>query len=193
VRLYASLFAMLVLMLSCAPRRAHAQELAGQVYFSMDEAAHDALVDAYNCGEQRRECGGVIYRYQSAQVPYVLYLYSTPLTSNRRYGVTIPQLGRDAPRHMKIVADYHNHLCVGTGRFAPLFSFADIITNKGFHTIGYMLDGCSGNIHRFAPDEDVEDDVVVRFTSGRELDLTEGHIVGWINIFVDASKGRGVH
>lgn len=180
MKLYASLLAMLVLILSCAPSRA--AELAPGLYFSMDEAAHDALVDAYNCGEQRRECGGVIYRYENkSAVPYVLYFYTTP-EKGRTFGVNITALAETAPSHMKLVADYHTHPCLGRKELAQFFSPADVITNQGFHTVGYMLDNCRGLIHRFDPAQDDVGDEEIDMDSGRKMYLTIGHIAGWIDL-----------
>jgi hypothetical protein len=153
-------------------------------YFSMEAAAHDALIDAYNCSEGRRECGGVIYeRPADKMIPYTLYFYSALETSDKPFGTDVKALALTPPRHMKLVADFHNHLCLGRHKeLVGVFSEADQIMNKGFHTIGYILDGCTGNIHRYDPASDVNDFVIV-YTSGRQLELSSGHITGWINVF----------
>ncbi len=52
--------------------------------------------------------------------------------------------------------------------------------NTGFHTVGYMLSLCDGQVRRYDPSQDDRDDEVVHFTSGREIYLTCGHITGWI-------------
>lgn len=147
-------------------------------YTDIDRAARDALIDAYNCGEQRQECGGVIYQ-QGAN-----YFYTIPVTSKKSFGVVIPQYLTTSPQGMKIVADYHNHLCsIHNKVFANFFSAGDVLVNKNFHSVGYMLSGCDGNIRRYDPAIDEVDDEEVDFQSGKKLFLTCGHISGWINIF----------
>jgi hypothetical protein len=164
---------------------AAAVALAQQPYFSMDEAAKAALTDAYNCSEGRRECGGAIYeRPKDREIPQTSYFYSVPETSDKPFGVTINALADKPPARMRLVADYHNHLCLGKYKqLVGVFSVADILTNQGFHTVGYMLDGCTGNVHRFDPATDPPDDFVIHYDSGRELDVTEGHVTGWINVY----------
>jgi hypothetical protein len=151
-------------------------------YTSLEAAAHDALTDAYNCSEGRRECGGALYQARNVDGT-TLYFYSKPETSDRPFGVTIHALAEPAPAGMTLVADYHNHLCLGFKEMAGVFSFMDIMANTGFHTIGYLLDGCTGNIHRFDPATDPPDDLVVHFSSGRELHVTAGHVTGWVNVY----------
>jgi hypothetical protein len=182
-RTYACLFVLLVLLL-CASQCAHAAE-----YSSIDVAAHDALIDAYNCGEQKQECGGVIYQDDRSRA----YTYTVPITSGKPFGVTIPYLySVPPPVGTRVVADYHNHICSPrNAMFAAYFSFADASVNQGFHIVGYMLDGCTGNIHRYDPAQDDRDDEEVDFkphadgTIKPPFYLTVGHISGWIDIFQD--------
>lgn len=174
-----------VVFLLAMSQCARAADMNWTPYYSLEHAAHDALVDAYNCGEQVRECGGVIYqRPMDPKIPYLLYFYSKPVTSNKPFGVDIPALAQPPLRGMKLVADYHNHICAGNHQAVGLFSVPDTLTNRGFHTVGYIVDGCTGNIHRFDPGQDKESDVTVHFANGRELDLTFGHITGWINVYL---------
>ena len=156
-------------------------------YLSIDQAAHDALRDAYNCGEQRQECGGVIYQWPSGQ-----YTYTAPITSGKPFGVTIPYLYSVPPPApgVRVVADYHNHICSKhNAMFADYFSFADASANQGLHVVGYMVSGCTGDIHRYDPAQDARDDVQVDFkphadgTRKAPFFLTSGHISGWLDIF----------
>lgn len=147
-----------------------------EFFATIELASHAALVDAYNCGEQRRECGGVIYHERRG------YFYSVPVRG-RAFGVMLP-LDKPAPAGADAVADYHSHICSVHNRpFADLFSFGDVTANTAFHVVGYMLSGCTGNIHRFDPSQDDRDDIEVDLVSGKKFYLTSGHISGWVDIF----------
>lgn len=145
---------------------------------SLDDVARAALIEAYNCGEQRRECGGVIYERAGK------YWYTTPVTDDKAFRVSLPMEAEPAPKGSRMVADYHNHICSSHNKqFAAFFSMGDALVNATFKVVGYMLDGCSGNIHRFDPAIDDVDDEEVDLTDGRKFYLTIGHISGWIDIF----------
>jgi hypothetical protein len=147
------------------------------VYESIELAAKAALVAAYLCGHQDYECGSVLYQGPEG------YSFSAPVTDRKPFGVEIPQLSEPPPAGLKIVGDAHNHICNTHNKmFAAYFSPADGMVNQGFNVIGYMLDGCSGNIHSFDPNEWPREVMVVHFTSGRELELPIGHIVGWLDL-----------
>lgn len=148
-------------------------------YVSIEETSRAALIEAYKCGEGRRECGGVIYRLHDG-----LYVFSEPITSDKPFGVDLgPAYAMPMLKPGELVADYHNHICSVHNRpFAEFFSFGDAILNKGLHTIGYMLDGCTGLIHRFDPAQDDIDDEEVDFKSGKVIYLTIGHVSGWIDL-----------
>jgi hypothetical protein len=156
-----------------------------ELFATLELAVRSALIDAYNCGEQRQECGGVIYESAAG------YSYTVPITDHKSFGVTIPYLySVDPPPGAHRVADYHNHICSShNASFAAYFSGGDVAVNKGFHLVGYMLDGCTGNIHRFDPAGDPVDDEEVDFkphpdgTVKPPFFLTIGHISGWIDIY----------
>lgn len=152
------------------------------IFGDMDSAALAALTVARDCPRQY-ECGGVIYEDSEHH-----YRVSAPLTSHKHFGLDIPQYTEAIPAGWRIVADYHTHICSRHNRlFANFFSPADAYVNQGFHTVGYMLSLCDGNVRRYDPSQDDRDDEVVHFTSGRELYLTCGHISGWIEV-----DGNGV-
>ena len=146
------------------------------IFGDMDSAANGALTVALDCPRQY-ECGGVIYEDSGHH-----YHVSAPLTSHKHFGLVIPQYTEGVPESgWRIVADYHTHICSQHNRlFANFFSPADAIVNGAFHTVGYMLSLCDGNVRRYDPSQDDRDDEVVHFTSGREIYLTCGHISGWI-------------
>jgi len=146
------------------------------IFGDMDSAANAALTVALDCPRQY-ECGGVIYEDSGHR-----YHVSAPLTSHKHFGLVIPQYTEGVPESgWRIVADYHTHICSQHNRlFANFFSPADAIVNGAFHTVGYMLSLCDGNVRRYDPSQDDRDDEVVHFTSGREIYLTCGHISGWI-------------
>jgi hypothetical protein len=147
------------------------------IFGDIDSAAIAALTVARDCPRQY-ECGGVIYE-DSAQDYHV----SAPLTSHKPFGLDILQYSEPIPEGWRIVADYHTHICSDHNRlFANFFSPADAYVNQGFHTVGYMLSLCDGNVRRYDPSQDDRDDEVVHFTSGREIYLTCGHISGWIEL-----------
>jgi hypothetical protein len=149
-------------------------------YASEGEASQAALKEAYECSEHRRECGGVIYEWLEPG-GRKWYFYSAPETSNKPFGVALNSLAEDAPAHMRKVADYHVHICSIHNRdFAAFFSVGDVLTNKGFGLVGYMLDSCTGDIHRFDPAQDDVDDEEVDLKSGRVFYLTIGHVSGWL-------------
>lgn len=140
------------------------------IFFSIDEAAVAALAEAKVCSQQRRECGGYIYQVAGG------YSYTWPVTSGNSNSIDLSPVYRLS---WKWVADYHTHPCVGLKPLNDLFSMQDILSNKGLHLTGYMLNLCNGSVHRWASD-DPEDDVEVDFHSGVTIYLTSGHIVGFI-------------
>ena len=156
------------------------------IFGNMDAAAVAALRVALDCPRQY-ECGGVIYEDSEQQ-----YHVTAPLTSHMHFGVDIPQYTEAIPQGWRIVADYHTHICSQHNRlFANFFSPADAYVNQGFHTVGYMLSLCDGNVRRYDPSQDDRDDEVVQFTSGREIYLTCGHISGWIGDVVTLQSAKG--
>jgi hypothetical protein len=147
------------------------------IFMDVDSAAVAGLHAALDCPRQF-ECGGVIYEDSEHH-----YRVTSPLTSHQHFGVEIPQYNEAAPAGWHIVADYHTHICsVHNHLFANFFSPADAYVNQGFHTVGYMLSFCDGNVRRYDPSQDDRDDEVVHFTSGREVYLTCGHVAGWIPV-----------
>jgi hypothetical protein len=147
------------------------------IFGDMDSAAIAALSAARDCPRQY-ECGGVIYEDSEQH-----YRVSPPLSSHKPFGLEILQYSEAVPEGWRIVADYHTHICSQHNRlFANFFSPADAIVNQAFHTVGYMLSLCDGNVRRYDPSQDDRDDEVVHFTSGREIYLTCGHISGWVEI-----------
>ena len=152
------------------------------IFGDMDSAASAALTAARDDCPRQYECGGVIYEDSERQ-----YHVSAPLTSHKHFGLDIPQYTEGRPEGWRIVADYHTHICSQHNRlFANFFSPADAIVNQVFHTVGYMLSLCDGNVRRYDPSQDDQDDEVVHFTSGREIYLTCGHISGWVELEVEA-------
>ena len=141
-------------------------------YPTMDAAARDALIAAAHCSH-RYECGGAIYESGGR------YYWSGPESDARPFGVTIHEYERPIPG-MPIVADYHTHICEGR-HFWGFFSPGDVAVNDGFHTVGYMLSLCDGNIHRYAPGVDDREDEEVDYASGRKMYLTIGHLAGWVS------------
>ena len=154
-------------------------------YATIELASEAALTAAYECGHQDYECGGVIYEWPDGR-----FTFSRPITDHKPFGVTIPYLySVPPPAGARVAADFHTHACLPQNwRFAPFFSFADANVNDGFHIIGYMLDTCSGLVHRYAPGADDRDDEEVDFVPHADgtvhppLYLTVGHISGWINL-----------
>ena len=145
------------------------------LFADMDSAAIAALTVAADCPRQY-ECGGVIYEDSEHS-----FRVSAPLTSYKHFGLEILQYNEPIPEGWRIVADYHTHICSEHNRlFANFFSASDAYVNQGFHTVGYMLSLCDGNVRRYDPSQDDRDDEVVHFTSGREIYLTCGHISGWV-------------
>lgn len=149
---------------------------------SLEEVARAGLIEAYKCSQQKRECGGVIYEFIEAG-GRKWYFRSPIETSNKPFGVEIKAIGEPAPAGTKMVADFHVHICsVHNKDFSAFFSVGDVIVNQAMHTVGYMLDSCSGEIHRFDPAQDAVDDEEVDFKSGLVLYLTIGHVSGWISL-----------
>ena len=147
------------------------------IFMDVDSAAVAGLHAALDCPRQY-ECGGVVYEDSEHH-----YRVTAPLTSHQHFGVEIPQYNEAIPPGWRIVADYHTHICsIHNQLFANFFSPADAYVNQGFHTVGYMLSFCDGNVRRYDPSQDDRDDEVVHFTSGREIYLTCGHVAGWIPV-----------
>jgi len=152
-------------------------------YASMDEAAKAALTEAAACSAGVRECGVAIYEWLEPGSSRRWYFYSAIETSNKPFGVEITALGLPPPTHMRLVADAHIHVCLPQNRpYAPFFSVGDVLVNQAMHTVGYMADLCSMNIHRYDPAQDDADDEEIDFSSGRKLYLTIGHVVGWLGL-----------
>lgn len=149
---------------------------------SLDEAAQTALVRAWKCSENRRECGGVIY--EAAHIDGSTWYFVSPIeTSNKPFGVEIKAIGEPPPRNMRMVADFHVHICsVHNQDFAAFFSVPDVLVNQAMHDVGYILDGCTGTVHRYDPSQDDADDEEVDFKSGKVLYLTIGHVSGHIDL-----------
>jgi hypothetical protein len=138
-------------------------------FSSIDEAAVAALTESkYHCSQQY-ECGGYIFQGVDGR-----YNYTPPMTSHRPSSLDMTAVY--VTRH-DWVADYHTHPCVGVTPLNEVFSFQDVMSNKGLHFPGYMLSLCSGYVRRWA-EGDPEDDFEVDYTSGRKLFLAAGHIVG---------------
>ena len=143
---------------------------AATVFATVDEAAISALTHAASICNPRYECGGVVRAVNGG------FEASGLITSNRAFGVDLAEFySRD------VVADFHTHICsIHNKPFADFFSSSDALANQGLHTVGYMLSLCDGNIRRFDPSQDDQDDEEVDFHSGRVIYLTIGHIVGWV-------------
>jgi len=124
------------------------------IFGDMDSAANAALTVALDCPRQY-ECGGVIYEDSQHR-----YHVSAPLTSHKHFGLVIPQYTEGVPESgWRIVADYHTHICSPHNRlFANFFSPADAIVNTAFHSVGYMLSLCDGQVRRYDPSQDDRDD-----------------------------------
>jgi hypothetical protein len=136
-------------------------------FTSIDEAAVAALLAAKACSTQY-ECGGYIWHEPDG------YHFTTPMTSHRPSGIDMTDV---FVTRRDWVADYHTHPCVGVTALNEVFSFQDIMSNKGLKFPGYMLSLCSGYVRRWA-EGDPEDDFEVDYRSGRKLFLATGHIVG---------------
>ena len=141
------------------------------VFTTIDEAAISGLKHAAAICNPRYECGGVVRAVPGGFEPTGL------ISSKRPFGVDLAEFyGPD------VVADFHTHICsVHNKPFADFFSTSDAIVNQQLHTVGYMLNLCDGNIHRYDPSQDDRDDEEVDFRSGRVIYLTIGHIVGWVH------------
>jgi len=147
-------------------------------YATIEQASRAALIEAYECGGRRYECGGVIYRLSNGA-----FAYSAPETSHRPFGVEITALSAPPPAGATMVADYHQHICsIHNLPFAEFFSPADALVDQGFHLIGYMLDTCTGDIHRYDSSQDDADDEEVDLHSGKTFYLTIGHISDWVDL-----------
>jgi hypothetical protein len=172
---------LLALALAVAPV-ARAEQ---QTYPTIETAARAALTSAFECGREDYECGGVIYQHPDGR-----FSFTAPITDHRKFGVMIPYLYSVPPAPgFKVAADYHTHICNEHNYlFAPFFSASDADVNEGFHIRGFMLDGCSGNIHLYDPSQDPRDDEVVTFkphadgTRHAPFYLTIGHVVGWLDL-----------
>ena len=152
------------------------------IFATMDAAAIDGLKDAAACSRNRVECGGAIYQRADG-----VYVRSGVITSGKPFGVSLETVYEPVPTGMKVVGDFHVHICsVHNDVFAPYFSTSDAILNQGLHTVGYMLDLCTHNVHRYDPTQDDADDEEIDFkphadgTRHPPIYMTIGHIVGWI-------------
>lgn len=149
------------------------------VYPSELDAAKAGLKAAAECSQNKYECGGVIYKTESG------YTLSPIVTSQKKYG--LPALeqfylpGKPLP-----VADFHTHVDLsGNHLYSTFFSNADVGTNDGLHTTGYMYSFKDNMIRAYVPGYDDRDDEEVdlhntKTGKKRSFFLTCGHIVGII-------------
>lgn len=146
-------------------------------FLSIDDAAIHALKLAYQACNPHYECGGVIRKTKEG------YVISDIVSNLKPFNVDLSGPYGDG---LNVVADFHTHICSAQNLpFAQFFSKTDVITDDGLHISGYMLDLCTGNIHRYVPGVDDEDDEEVDFKphpdgSRLTIFLTIGHIVGWV-------------
>lgn len=145
-------------------------------YLTIEQAAREALIAVYRCGGQKYECGTALYKLDNGN-----FAFLPPVTSHRPFGVEIGYLAAPPPAGATLVADAHQHICDRRNRvFAQFFSPADALVDQGFHIIGYMLDTCTGLVHRYDSSQDDADDEEVDLVSGKKFYLTIGHISDWI-------------
>ncbi len=144
-------------------------------YDSINEAAVEGLKQAEDSqyGTQF-EYGGLIYQSTIDQKYYI----TQPTTSNDPGQVVLPFESKFPD--MKLVGSYHSHMC-NPHYISYVFSKNDIVFNEVLHIVGYMVDECTGDVHRFDPSNDRDDDVTIVGRKGSITKLTAGHIVGWIN------------
>ena len=144
--------------------------MAALAFNSVDEAAIAGLRQCKRI-TARWECGGYVYR-----MPGGMYGYTAPINGGEPNAIDLSpvyRLGWDW------VADYHTHPCVGYKPLNDVFSMQDVISDKGLHLAGYMLNLCNGTVHRWA-EGDPEDDIEVDYKSGAVMYLASGHIVGFV-------------
>lgn len=144
------------------------------VFASVDKAAVAALTEAKACSlhvsHAPRECGGYIFQVAGG------YAYTSPVTSGEPNAVDLSPVYR---LNWRWVADYHTHPCVGVKPLNDVFSMQDVLSDKGLHLAGYMLNLCNGVVHRWA-EGDPEDDFEVDYRSGAVMYLAIGHVVGFV-------------
>ena len=148
--------------------------LAALAFSSVDEAAVAALTECKRI-TTRWECGGYIWRSTDG-----LYRYTAPVNGGEQTSIDLSPVYLFAVRAgFPLVADYHTHPCVGYKPIDNVFSMQDVLSDKGLHLAGYMLNICNGTVHRWA-EGDPEDDIEVDYESGAVMYLASGHIVGFV-------------
>lgn len=146
-------------------------------FLTLDDAAVHALTLAKQTCDLRYECGGVIRQTREG------YVVSPLVSSQKPFNLDLREPYGDG---VDVVADFHTHICsVHNLPFAAFFSTTDADVDDGLHIRGYMLDLCTGNIHRYIPGEDDRDDEEVDFKPHQDgsrlvIYLTIGHIIGWV-------------
>jgi len=156
------LIALLSLLLCAAasadpvPLSAQAPALEDRWYPTVLEAAKEALKQTLEASEPTRskEWGGVIvwtprgYRITAPRTDAVFD--SVELPHGKLYGLTI-------------VADYHMHVCASDHRpghhthvLTQDFSPWDVAENNAYHTDGYLLDTCWGNMYWYPYKENMD-------------------------------------
>lgn len=151
---------------------------ASMIYPSELDAAKAGLKLAAECSQNKRECGGVIYKLPTG------YAISEIVTSDKKYGLPALEYYYEPGGPTNIVADFHTHVDLsGNHLFSPYFSTSDRLTNEGLHTTGYMYSFRDGMIHAYVPGYDDADDIEcdmhnTKTGKKRTIYLTSGHIVG---------------
>lgn len=93
------------------------------------------------------EYGGVIVKG-----PGHTYKYTTPITMHLKDKIILPADYVETSNQtlfvdgMPVVGRYHSHPCMEEYDVDD-FSAADVYLDKGFHSDGYMLSECTGNVY----------------------------------------------
>jgi len=139
---------------------------------TLQEAGVYGIVRSYLCSPYY-ECGGIIIR-RLGDGKYVVGPVHTDYS-----GDSLEQDHHVPPGYV-LVADFHTHPCLPQSHSVSYFSPQDISGNLAEHTIGFMGDLCSGDVHEFDPLKDRPADEPVPGTPG--IYSTRGRVIGHVQI-----------
>lgn len=147
---------------------------------SMNEAAVVALAKAYNEHPHYYEYGGVITR-----MPDGTFNPSVPVTIGHASNMDIDEDYEAYEGHYPIVAAYHTHPCL-QGYIPSKFSPTDLHTARESGRPAYILDECTGDVHRWqlgdGYDPPPEHKDFIEIIIGGPDQLSSGTIVGHVPV-----------
>jgi hypothetical protein len=140
-------------------------------YGTLEEAGIAGIARDYQCSHVY-ECGGLI-----AQRPDGRFVVGPVHSDYEGDSVSMPSV---VPKDWKRAGTHHTHPCMPTSHEVPFFSPQDLMGDISGHTIGFMGDLCTGEVHEFNPAKDAPADTPL--PGDKDTWSTKGRIIGKIAV-----------